>query len=90
MWSNSSLPLLPDLLWAGVVVPVRNQYVIQIQVLNHLILCKQMIDVEMNFLCLKNIYILKIYICVQIKLFVLDRNSWNCFIVYKNWIIYNE
>ena len=29
-WSTTSLPLLPDLLWPGVVVPVRVQSIVQI------------------------------------------------------------
>ena len=46
IWSTPSLSLLPGLLWAGVVVPVRVPC--QKELFDHLTVCKQMTDVKLN------------------------------------------
>ena len=42
MWSIPSFPLLPSSLWFGLVVPVRAPSTDQIELFDHLIVCKQM------------------------------------------------
>ena len=49
--STPSLPLLPGLLWPRVVAPVRVLSMHQIELFNHLTVCKQMTDVKLNCLC---------------------------------------
>ena len=46
MGSTSSLPLLSVLLWPGVVVSVLVPSMRQIQLFNHLTVCKQITDIE--------------------------------------------
>ena len=48
MWSTPSLLLLPDPLWHSVVVPIRVSPMGQIELFNHLTMCKQMTDFELN------------------------------------------
>ena len=43
-WSTFSLPSLPDLLWPGVVVPVTVISMGQIELFNHVTVCKQIIE----------------------------------------------
>ena len=49
MGSTPSLPLLPGPLWPGVVVPYRVLSMGHIELFNHLTVCKQMTDIELNF-----------------------------------------
>ncbi len=46
MWSSPSLPSLPGLLWLRVVTPDRILSMGQIELFNHLTVCKQMTNVE--------------------------------------------
>ena len=48
MRSIPSLALLPSLLAFEVVVPVRVTSIGQIELVNHLTVCKQMTDVKLN------------------------------------------
>ena len=43
--------LLPGLLWLGVVVPVRIPSIGQIELFNHITVCKQMTDVKLSCSC---------------------------------------
>ena len=51
MLNTPSLPLLPGPLKAKVVVPVRAPYMYQIELFDHLALCKQMTNVKLNLWC---------------------------------------
>ena len=46
MWNTSSLPLLLGPLLLGMIIPVRVSSVGQIELLNHLTVCKQMIELS--------------------------------------------
>ena len=48
MWSTPSLPLIPGPLWPWVVVTARVPSMGQIDLFDHLNVCKQMTDVKLN------------------------------------------
>ena len=48
MWSALSLPLLPGPLWPRVVVCDSIPSLGQVELLDHLTMCKQMTDVKLN------------------------------------------
>ena len=48
MWTIDSLPLLLGPLWLEVVEPIRVPCMGRIELFNHLTVCKQMADIELN------------------------------------------
>ena len=48
VWSTPSLPLLPWPLWPGVVVLVKVLSMDQIELYDHLTMCKQITDVKLK------------------------------------------
>ena len=47
MWSTPSLPLLPGSLWPDIVVPLRLLSMGQIELFDHLTMCKQMKQIKL-------------------------------------------
>ena len=79
VWITTSLPLLPDPLWSGVVVFVRVPFMGQIELFNHLSVCKQMIAVELNYIPSIGLKLFDSTVCKKKKkkkrkIFFLKRN----------------
>ena len=81
-WRISSLPLFLSPLWPRVVIPDRVPSIGQIELVDHLTICKLITDVKLNFLCyieiLETIYLRvdssNTYLCTN-KLAFFKKNS---------------
>ena len=78
-----SLPLLLSPLWPGVVIPISVQSKSQKEMYNYSTAYKQKTNVKLHCsCCIARVEI----ICVQIKLLVLNSNTWSNLSVYKQMI----
>ena len=90
MLSTPSLPLLPDLLWPGVIEPVKNLQVrsnLWVKYKYYNFFTRKTFNYAnkclLNWIIVVILQYIKLFSCEQVKLFVQVRNTWNHFSDHK-------